>query len=108
MLFHFEEDIGHRVIGWLVADNSALEPSLHVVVGGSERHFLHANMFRGDVKMHGVHSTGMCGFLLDAETIPGLAPGVAIECYDAVTNMLVYRRPVADYPELKLFHLETQ
>jgi hypothetical protein len=108
MLFRLEEDAGANVRCWVVPDNPSMEPSLYVVVDGRERYLIPTNEHRPDIAAHGVHRTGRCGFILDETICPGLAPDVDLECYDSVSNLLVYRRRKPEHLEAKLFHLETQ
>jgi hypothetical protein len=100
---------GDFVGGWLVTDNPAATPVLTVVLkSGRERRALKSDLFRPDLKNAGLHSTGLCGFVLDQETCPGFEPGQPIEVYDAASNLLMYRFAAGADAPVRLFHLETQ
>lgn len=108
MLFRLEEDTGSLVNLWIAPDNPSLEPSIYAVVGGRERHLIRANLNRADVMAQGVHRTGQCGFLVDAEICPGLTADVDVEFFDAGSNLMVFRRARPHHLPVRLFHLETQ
>jgi hypothetical protein len=108
MIFNIDEDTGGRIVGWVVPDNPSQTPSIYAVVGGRTRHRIGANDFRNGLKASGLHETGTCGFLIDEQNCPGIAPGVELEFFDAESNMLVFRRTRRDPVPIRLFHLETQ
>lgn len=107
MLFNIEE-AGSRIAGWLVPDNPSATGSIIAVLGGRERHQILATTFRPDIKDHGLHKTGFCGFIVDNETCPGLRPDAQIELFDDHSNMLLFRRPPPGAAEIRLLHVETQ
>jgi hypothetical protein len=108
MIFGLDADTGSRVVGWLVPDNPSMTPTLDVLVAGQSRCSVTASIVRDDIKASGLHETGICGFVIDAQACPGFAPGVDLEVFDARTNLLVYRRCRQEPLPLRLFHLETQ
>lgn len=108
MLFNIEE-AGQRIAGWLVADNSAVESALIIVLDGGRRRLrLVANTYRPDLRELGLHPTGYCGFIIDALTCPEVTPEAKVEVFDEGSNTLIFRRTLDAPSTMRLFNLETQ
>src|SRR5712664_742603 len=109
MLFDVEEDLGHRIIGYLVPDSYSVGSTIKVTAGGREVTVLEANEIRSPVVTAGRHSTGRCGFVLTDENVPNLSQTFCLEIRDAESDLAIYRRrPATSVVQSKLFRFETR
>lgn len=109
MHFNIEHDDKKSVSLWLAPDRPDAVPSVRVVVSEGVERVVSANSVRNHVRDAGVHDTGVCGFLLDDASVPGLSASKRLTIYEASTGLLLYRRAAA-HDEIKgrLFRLETR
>jgi hypothetical protein len=109
MLFDVEEDLGHRIVGYLVPDSYSVGATIKVIANGREMAVLEANQIRSSVVSAGRHSTGHCGFVLTEENVPNLARTSCLEIRDSDSGLTIYRRRPADsVVQSKLFRFEAR
>jgi hypothetical protein len=82
-------------------------PTIRVCCRGQELYRFSANEIRHALVVAGRHETGQCGFTIDSCAVPGLADLADLEIYEAETDLLIYRRPLADRILKKLLRIET-
>lgn len=109
MLFSIDEDVGKRIVGWLMPDNPAASPRVIVHLDPNRHVVVESLIYRPLLKEQGLHNTGICGFVADESNCPGLSRAADLEIMDADSNVLIYRRRRgADLIERKFLRLETQ
>jgi len=109
MLFSIDEDVGERIIGWLMPDNPAATPRVLVHLDPVHHVVVEAFVYRPLLKEQGLHNTGVCGFVIDEANCPGVTAAAKLEITDADNNVLIYRRRLAlPLVEQKFLRLETQ
>ena len=109
MLFSIDEDVGGRLVGWVMPDNPAVTPRIIVHLDQDNHVVIDAFVFRPLLKQQGLHNTGICGFVLDENNCRGLTNADKLEIYDGDNNLLIYRRrPSAGLFDKKFFRLEHQ
>jgi hypothetical protein len=107
MLFNLEADAGDAVVLYLVPDSAAGVATIIARSNGRDVLSLLANESRQALVDVGRHQTGVCGFRIHEQVLPGLAGMVDLELYDADTNLLIYRRPNGRYLPKKILRIET-
>ncbi len=109
MLFSIDEDVGERVVGWVMPDNPAVTPRIVVHLAPDNHVVVDAFVYRPLLKQRGLHNTGICGFALDENNCRGLTNADKLEIYDGDNHLLIYRRrPSAGLIDKKFFRLEPQ
>ena len=109
MLFSIDEDLGERIIGWLMPDNPATTPRVIVHLDPDRHVAVEAFVYRPLLKEQGLHNTGICGFVADESNCPGIGAAANLEITDGENNVLIYRRRGgAGLIEKKFLRLETQ
>ncbi|WP_036262337.1 hypothetical protein [Methylocapsa aurea] len=109
MLFSIDEDVGERIIGWLMPDNPAATPRILVHLDFDHHVVVEAFVYRPLLKEQGLHNTGVCGFIVDEANCPGVSAATRLEIIDADNNVLIYRRRnTGPLTEQKFLRLETQ
>jgi len=109
MLFSIDEDVGERIIGWLMPDNPAATPRILVHLDFAHHVVVEAFVYRPLLKEQGLHNTGVCGFVIDETNCPGVTGAAKLEIIDADNNVLIYRRRApGQSTEQKFLRLETQ
>lgn len=109
MLFSIDEDVGERIIGWLMPDNPATTPRIIVHLDPGRHVALEAFVYRPLLKEQGLHNTGVCGFVADETNCSGLSAAPDLEIMDAENNVLIYRRrSCGDLVGQKFLRVETQ
>lgn len=108
MIFYIDDN-GDNLAGWLLPDNPATVPTVVVHLDeGRRRTALPAEFERADLKASGLHATGRCGVLVRNHEIANFGPAMALEMYEADSNILMYRRSGAPFAPVQLYHLETE
>jgi hypothetical protein len=108
MLFNLDLDSRLAISGWLICDNPGDLPVFRFSVPGREDHVFKANVFRRDLYDLGLHSTGMAGFLIDEQMIPGLSEINNFLLREATTGLPLYSRYDAEtHIERKLLMIDT-
>lgn len=107
MLFNIESDMGGKLVGYVVPDGVATRPKLAVRANGQTLLTFEANEQRDALVAAGRHSTGQCGFSVDADMVPGLADLADLEIVETESETLVYRRPSPDRIARRVLRLET-
>lgn len=64
--------------------------------------------YRAAVHKEQLHPTGLCGFVLDELSCPGLPSFSPVSVFEAGSNVLIYRRALVEPVRLRLFHLATE
>ncbi|PNG25650.1 hypothetical protein CR492_12030 [Methylocella silvestris] len=109
MLFSIDEDMGERIIGWLMPDNPAATPRIIVHLDPEHHIAIDAFVYRPLLKEQGLHNSGVCGFVADESNCPGIGAAAHLEIRDGENNVLIYRRHTADNRiDSKFLRLETQ
>lgn len=93
MLFSLEADLGDRVIFYFVPDSYTDIPRVVLYVDGEEALSLAAHEARPSLVAGGRHKTGMCGFSIGPDMLPGIAEANDLSIFDEDTHLLIYRRP---------------
>lgn len=108
MYFFVDADLGDHIHCWLAPDHPSKTPEILVHTGDGQVRSFHATVVRADL-VPALHSTGLCGFVLNEENVPGLTTDNDIAIVTKDEGMLVYRRPPPGcFEGRKLFRLETQ
>lgn len=108
MYFFVDADLGDQIHCWVTPDHPSKTPEILVHSGDGRAHSLQASVVRPEL-VPALHSTGMCGFVLTEENVPGLAGDKDLTILHKEDGMLVYRRPPeGSLTGPKLFRLETQ
>lgn len=92
MKFNVDSDEGAVLRLWLALDNPSDVPVLSVWSKGTLLTELAANTMRPDVRDHGLHTTGECGFTLNDTVVPGIAKLAGLELRDAASGIVIYGR----------------
>ena len=109
MLFSLQWDKGTEIVGYLVPDTFTGQSTLVVTRHGEELLRMQTTEPRDALVEAGRHETGLCGFTVDEQVLPGLSGMPYVEISEAESGVLVYRRcPADDVLHTKLFRLETQ
>lgn len=107
MRFDVPADDGSTITGWVTPDNPAAEPAVIAMLDDGRRHRIAASQVWPDLRAYGLHATGLCGFVVDAASCPGLRDWGGVALFDEHSNTLIYRRPTELVSAARLFHLET-
>jgi hypothetical protein len=108
MLFSIDADIGEQIVGWIMPDNPNSTPSVCVSFGGKAS-LLEATVYRPLLKEQGLHNHGVCGFVVDAHSCPGLSEATDLSIAESETGTLIYRRqPRTETIARKFLRIETQ
>lgn len=108
MLFNIEIDEGDVIEGYLVPDGFTEEPSILVSDGMETLLKLDCREQREAVRISGRHSSGLVGFRLDENSIPGLADKAELTIQDAKSGLLIYRRGSQQWKRKRVVRLELQ
>ncbi len=108
MLFNVEHDHGDRIVGYLVPDTFNGRGRLVIRSGGIDLLNLETFEPREALVAAKRHETGICGFSLTEDNLPGLSRFEDLEILEAQTGIVIYRRyrPEA-IVHSKIFRLET-
>jgi hypothetical protein len=105
VLFNVEQDLGNRIVGYLVTDSYSGRGSVRISSEGYSIAVVDAGEPIDALVAAGRHETGRCGFVID---VPGLGTLNRLEIRDADSGLLIYRRaPEAEFVTEKVFRLET-
>lgn len=108
MLFNIESDGGDSIRGYLVPDSFSSQATICVRSGNKTLATVRAENVRHAVIAAGRHETGLVGFAVDGNIVPGLGEELHLEICDAATGFVIYRRrPMSIASEVRLFRLET-
>lgn len=94
MYFAIDADHGHTIAGWLVQDNPSIVPEISIRIPGREQITFKANVLRPDLKDHGLHSTGLAGFQIDASMVEDIANVPEMTLFETESNLPIFRRNV--------------
>ncbi|WP_417692157.1 hypothetical protein [Roseibium sp.] len=109
MYFNVISDDGWIVNGYLIPDGFSSKPEIMVRADGVDYGPLPCDIFLESPYRHRHHETGVVGFLVNADKIPGFGPGTIVEISDADTGLIFYRRlNPSEHLEKRVFRLETQ
>ena len=110
MYFRVLADLGDRLYGYVVPDNSDGYCDIVLRSGGRDIAVRPANELRSDLAGLidvGRHQTGACGFTFDEETVPGLRKLTDLEIYIADAQILIYKRARQDQIPKRILRLES-
>lgn len=107
MLFNIEYDGGDRIIGYVVPDGYTGEAKLKICA--NDRILLETTTAedRPALVAAGRHQTGKCGFTLDSTVLSGIDGVSDLEIYEESNNILIYRRPRANFIQKKVLRIDT-
>lgn len=109
MYFNVYSDTGADILGYLIPDGFSARPRIRVTRDGEVLGPFDCDMFLEGPYTHKHHETGVVGFHLNEDNIPGLAAAPDIEISDAGSGLVFYRRLRQDRHISKhIFRLETQ
>ncbi len=109
MLFNIQRDIGHLVEGYLIPDNFSDVAKVLVSDSGGVIAEVVCDQMHAAVLSAGRHKTGLVGFRLSADNIPGLQTRSTLFLQDSKSGLLIYRRPLApSQVNMKIVRIETQ
>ncbi len=107
MLFNVEQDEGERIIAYVVPDGFSGIPRIRLISEGADVLVCTANETRPALVAAGRHESGLCGFNIGADQLPGLAALHDLAIVDDETGLLIYRRPQEGRLRRKVLRLET-
>ena len=108
MLFNIESDGGNFIRGYLVPDSFSSQAAIAVKSGDKILATVRAEEVRHTVVAAGRHETGLVGFAVNEDVVPGLSEASYLEICDVETGFVFYRRrPATQASEVRLFRLET-
>lgn len=107
MLFNVEGDSGDFITGYVVCDGFVDTARIALTSAGAVVWEGLADNPREALVAAGRHRTGLCGFALSAENVPGLAEMADLEIRDRASGMLIYRRARAHHVVRRVLRLET-
>lgn len=109
MLFNVEHDRGDVIEGYLIPDGFSEQPTIAIYDCNGGVVNLICDQARPAVVESGRHASGLVGFRIDENTIPGLSVVETLSIRDAKSGVLIYRRPQVPVPvPLKVIRLEPQ
>lgn len=109
MLFNIQRDRGDLVEGYLIPDGFSDIPV--VLVSDDEGYIaeIECDQLHSAVVASGRHNTGLVGFKLTNQNVPGLKERSTLVLQDAKTGLLIYRRPLPSRQiKRKILRIETQ
>lgn len=108
MLFNVEYDGGNRIDGYLVPDSFGARATFIVRSGARDLLTRQTSDPREALVAAKRHETGLCGFSITEDDLPGLSAMTDLELREAETGIVIYRRhsPDSVVPS-KMFRLET-
>lgn len=107
MLFGVDSDSGTEIRLYLIPDSGGSTPTIVVANDGVDLLRLPSNQLRQEIADFGRHATGQCGFVVDTTLLPDLASYANLEIREPDNQIILYRRPRADFRQTRLFRLET-
>jgi len=107
LLFNVEEDRGDLISGYVVSDGFVDSARITLTSGGEVVYEGLADHLREPLVLAGRHNTGLCGFSLDEDAVPGLKTMEDLEIREAASGALVYRRYRPHHVPRRLLRLET-
>jgi hypothetical protein len=107
VLFNIEEDRGDFIGGYVVSDGFVANARVALWSAGGLVHESLADLPREALMAAGRHSTGLCGFAIDGDAVPGLSEMSDLEIRDVASGLLLYRRPRPRQVMRKVLRLET-
>ena len=109
MYFNVYSDTGETIEGYLIPDGFSTKPTITVTCNSQTYGPFPCNVFLEGPLKHGHHDTGVVGFRLDGENVPGLPGSSDIVIADEETGFVIYQRYDADrHVPKRVFRLETQ
>lgn len=109
MLFNIQRDIGDLVEGYLIPDGFSDVPVVLVSDAEGRIAEIECDQLHSAVVASGRHNTGLVGFKLTNQNVPGLKVRSTLIIQDAKTGLLIYRRPLPSRQiNRKILRIETQ
>lgn len=109
MYFNVESDTGSAIAGYVIPDSFSSVATIIVRNQGQELLRFSPHIPRPEVVAAGMHESGICGFLLEEDKLPGLREMVRLELADEASRLTIYRRrPAAQVTRERIFRLETR
>ncbi len=108
MYFNVYTDAREIVEGYLIPDGFSTKPSIMVTCGENVFGPYECDVFLDAPLKHGHHDTGIVGFRLSEENVPGLSDATDLEISDAESRFVFYRRLKPEHINKRVFRLETQ
>lgn len=109
MLFNVHRDEGHSVEGYLIPEGFSDVPKILVSDAEGDIAEIECDQLHQAVKSSGRHETGLVGFKLTENNIPGLRHRSTLFIRDVKSGLLLYRRPLRPTQiNMKVVRIETQ
>ncbi|KQW54775.1 hypothetical protein [Ensifer sp. Root127] len=109
MYFNVFSDTGTEIQGYLIPDGFSARPRIAVTCNEQMLGPFECDVFLPGPYMHKHHATGIVGFHLCDDNVPGLNSASDIEISDAETGLVFYRRFDPErHIKRRTFRLETQ
>ncbi len=109
MYFNVYSDTGSEIHGYLIPDGFSTSPRIVVRLQNEVLGPFACDVFLEGPYQHKHHATGIVGFVLTSEAVPGIHGALNIEIADADSGFVFYRRFDPDHHiEKRFFRLETQ
>lgn len=106
MMFHLHRH-GDGIAGWLTPDNPSATPRVIVTDTNGTSVEVVANFKRPDLVEGGLHHTGLVGFNINDQTVPGISARIDhVEVRDAESGILLYRPLRAQHLPHRLFRFD--
>lgn len=107
MLFGVDHDSPQGIAGYLVPDAPQQTGEIRVTSAGQQVYCGPCTQVLDPLVAAGRHATGRAGFDLGPAQIPGWADLTDVQVTDAVTGLVIFRRPQPHHLARRVFHLET-
>ncbi|MDE3177495.1 MAG: hypothetical protein KGM15_15450 [Pseudomonadota bacterium] len=107
MLFNVEGDSGEFITGYVVCDGFVDTARIALTSAGAVVWEGLADHPREALVTAGRHRTGLCGFALSEQHVPGLARMADLEIRDQASGVLIYRRARPHHVARRVLRLET-
>ena len=109
MDFNITLDEGSLVEGYVIPDGFSSEANIFVYDGTRAIGHFSCDIYIESVVTHGRHSSGIVGFRIDENIVPGLSHMSGLMIIDVETNITIYKRFDAEkHIQRKVFRVETQ
>jgi hypothetical protein len=107
VLFSIEQDQGAMLSGYFVSDS--FEDCARIAVRSGRRVVYEclAEHLREALVVAGRHRTGLCGFVIEEASVPGLSAMADLEIRDVASGTLIYRRARSSFVPRRVVRLES-
>ena len=109
-MLHYMAERDGQLQGWVLPDHPTGTPSIKVFDKNGLVCEVQANRLQSDLRDRGLHETGMIGFCIDEQVVPGLQERLdELEFRTGDSGILIYRRQQEQkHLNIKLFRFDLQ